>query len=43
MNDSVRIEGFNHEFERQVRIDPTQILLVGFQGQRGFVLSGGIE
>jgi hypothetical protein len=41
MNDSVRIEGFNHELERTVSIDPAQILLVGFESDQGFVLSGG--
>ena len=41
MNDSVRIEGFNHELEQSVSIDPAQILLVGFEPDQGFVLSGG--
>ena len=41
MNDSVRIEGFNHELEQSVSIDPAQILLVGFETDQGFVLSGG--
>ncbi|MCP4391979.1 MAG: hypothetical protein GY802_27035 [Gammaproteobacteria bacterium] len=41
MNDSVRIEGFNHQLEQQVNIDPAQILLVGFESDQGFVLSGG--
>ena len=41
MNDSVRIEGFNHQFERRVKIDPAQILLVGFEPDQGFVLRGG--
>jgi len=41
MNDSVRIEGFNHQLESPVKIDPAQILLVGFDLDRGFVLSGG--
>ena len=40
MNDSVRVEGFNHSFERQVSIDPAQILLVGFDSRQGFVISG---
>ena len=40
MNDSVRVDGFNHNFERQVRIDPAQILLVGFNPGQGFVISG---
>lgn len=43
MNDSVRIEGFNHQLEQQVNIDPAQILLVGFESDQGFVLSGGRE
>jgi len=38
MNDSVRVEGFNHSFERQVNIDPAQILLVGFDSRQGFVI-----
>ncbi len=41
MNDSVRIDGFNHQLEQQVNIDPAQILLVGFDSVQGFVLSGG--
>lgn len=41
MNDSVRIEGFNHQLEQQVSIDPAQILLVSFESNQGFVLSGG--
>ena len=40
MNDSVRVEGFNHRFERQVSIDPAQILLVGFDNEQGFVVGG---
>ena len=40
MNDSVRIEGFNHQLDQQVRVAPTRILLVGFDHQRGFVLNG---
>jgi hypothetical protein len=38
MDDNQRIEGFNHNFEREVSIDPAQILLVGFDKGRGFVL-----
>jgi hypothetical protein len=38
MNDSVRVEGFNHSFEQQVSVDPAQILLVGFELRRGFVI-----
>lgn len=40
MNDSVRIEGFNHSFEREVSIDPAQILLVSFDPGQGFVIRG---
>ena len=40
MNDSLRIDGFNHTLERQVQVLPTRILLVGFDNKRGFVLSG---
>ena len=40
MNDSVRVEGFNHSFEQQVSVDPAQILLIGFNSQRGFVIKG---
>ncbi len=40
MNDSVRIEGFNHVREQSIRIDPAQILLVGFDGKQGFSLNG---
>ena len=43
MNDSVRIEGFNHEFEREVNIAPAHILLVDFDVNKGFVLKGGGE
>jgi len=38
MNDSVRIEGFNHQFEQTVNIEPAQILLVSFESKYGFVL-----
>ncbi|MGI9308631.1 MAG: hypothetical protein ACR2P6_05170 [Gammaproteobacteria bacterium] len=40
MNDSVRVEGFNHSFEQQVSIAPAQILLVGFDSRQGFLISG---
>ena len=43
MNDSVRVEGFNHELEREVSIEPSQILLVGFRTGYGFVLNGHRE
>jgi hypothetical protein len=38
MNDSVRVEGFNHEFEQLVSIAPGQILLIGFDKKQGFVI-----
>jgi hypothetical protein len=38
MNDSVRVEGFNHVFAQAVTIEPAQILLVGFESQQGFVI-----
>lgn len=41
MNDSVRIEGFNHSFEQEIRIDPARILLVSFQKNKGFVIVDG--
>ena len=37
MNDSVRVDGFNHELERPVSVEPAQVLLVGFDVKRGFV------
>lgn len=40
MNDSVRIAGFNHEFEQQISVEPAQILLVGFDSRLGFVIKG---
>ncbi len=36
MNDSVRIEGFNHAFEQEISIEPAQILLVNFDTNKGF-------
>jgi hypothetical protein len=38
MNDSVRKEGFNHTFSRDVDIKPTQIMLVGFDSEKGFIV-----
>jgi hypothetical protein len=38
MNDSVRVEGFNHQFARLVTVEPAQILLIGFDSKRGFVI-----
>jgi hypothetical protein len=40
MNDSVRVDGFNHEFEQKISIDPAQILLVSFDSRLGFVIKG---
>lgn len=39
MNDSVRIEGFNHSLDKQIHVTPAQILLIGFENRRGFILS----
>lgn len=39
MNDSVRIEGFNHNLDREIDVPPAQILLVGFENKSGFTLS----
>ena len=38
MNDSVRVEGFNHQFARQVTVEPAQILLIAFDSKSGFVI-----
>ena len=38
MNDSVRIEGFNHQFARLVTVEPAQILLIAFDSKNGFVI-----
>ncbi len=40
MNDSVRVDGFNHALEQSVRVAPAEVLLVGFDKKRGFVLDG---
>jgi hypothetical protein len=40
LNDSVRVDGFNFVFEEPVELAPAQILLVGFDKERGFVLRG---
>jgi hypothetical protein len=40
MNDSVRIDGFNHVFDGNIEIAYAQILLVGFDNKSGFVLRG---
>lgn len=41
MNDSVRVEGFNHQLEQEVIIEPAHILLVSFSSKQGFELEGG--
>jgi hypothetical protein len=38
MNDSVRVDGFNHVFEQAVTIAPSRILLVDFDKETGFAL-----
>jgi len=38
MDDSVRKEGFNHQFEQDINIDPQQILLVEYEPLTGFVI-----
>ncbi len=43
MNDSVRVEGFNHQFGQMVNIEPAQILLVEFNTKRGFVITPGLN
>jgi hypothetical protein len=43
MNDSVRVEGFNHQFDQVVTIEPAQILLVEFNKKRGFVITPGLK
>ena len=40
MNDSIRIEGFNHQLDQQVHVSSARILLVQFNNRQGFVLSG---
>jgi len=38
MDDSVLKEGFDYEFDQDIEIKPAQILLVGFDVSRGFVI-----
>jgi hypothetical protein len=38
MNDSVRIEGFNHTLEQDINIKPAKILLVDFDSLKGFII-----
>jgi hypothetical protein len=39
MNDSIRVEGFNHQFGQVVTVEPAQILLVEFNKKQGFVIT----
>ena len=41
MNDSIRIDGFNHVFDESVTVAPAQVLLIGFDKKAGFVLNDG--
>ena len=43
MNDSVRIEGFNHQFASSVTVDPAQILLIAFNSKSGFVIKSDLK
>ena len=43
MNDSVRVDGFNHTAEQMITVAPAEVLLVGFDKKTGFVLDGGRE
>lgn len=38
MDDSVRKEGFNHQFEQEIDIEPQQILLIEYEPLTGFVI-----
>lgn len=38
MDDSVLKEGFDHVFEQDVSIKPAQILLIGFDSTKGFIV-----
>lgn len=38
MDDSVLKEGFTHHFSQDVEIAPAEILLIGFESVRGFVI-----
>ena len=43
MNDSVRVEGFNHQFARLVTVEPAQILLIGFDLKSGFIIRPALK
>ena len=38
MDDSIRKEGFNHFFSQDINIDPSKILLVSFDQDKGFII-----
>lgn len=38
MEDNVRNEGYDYEFEQEISVDPSQILLVDFDAEKGFVV-----
>ncbi|UCB54794.1 MAG: hypothetical protein JSW45_12800 [Thiotrichales bacterium] len=38
MNDSVRVDGFNHTHEQEINVEPAQILLVDFDSEKGFII-----
>ena len=40
MNDSIHIEGFNHRLDRAVTVPAGRVLLVDFDRDSGFVLTG---
>ncbi len=41
MNDSVRVLDFNHTLEQRVSVGPAEVLLVGFDKKKGFVIADG--
>lgn len=43
MNDSVRIEGFNHNLEQQIKVNPAQVLMVDFDSRHGFIVKTGLD
>lgn len=43
MNDSVRIEGFNHQFDELVSIEPAQILLIAYDSKQGFFIKSELN
>lgn len=41
MDDSVRDDGFEHDFDEPVEVGPAEILLIGFDVNRGFSITSG--